>query len=54
MKIDDISIQRNSFPHSLLLDAVLKINKILENEIENIFIFISCNICFGCSKEQSH
>ena len=25
----------------------------LEREIENIFLFFSLNICFGCSKEPS-
>ena len=29
-------------------------NKIFEHTIVNIFLPISFNICFGCSKEPSH
>ena len=28
-------------------------NKILESKIVNIFLLISFNICFGCSKDGS-
>ena len=31
-----------------------KINKKFQNKNVNIFIPISLNICFGCSKEPSH
>ena len=32
----------------------LDINTIFERKIVNIFLPISFNICFGCSKESSH
>ena len=32
----------------------VKINKLVECKIVNIFLSISFNICFGCSKEPSH
>ena len=34
--------------------AQVYINKIFERKIANIFLPISFNICFGCSKEPSH
>ena len=34
--------------------AKVQINKIFEGKIVNIFLPISFNICFGCSKEPSH
>ena len=33
---------------------MLLINKNFEGKIVNIFLLISLNICFGCSKEPSH
>ena len=32
----------------------LKINKSFERKIVNIYLSISFNICFGCSREPSH
>ena len=32
----------------------VKINKIFESKFVNIFLTISLNICFVCSKEPSH
>ena len=37
-----------------LMFSQVKINKIFECKIINIFLPISFNICFGCSKERSH
>ena len=33
---------------------VISKDKNFESKIVNIFLFISFNICFGCSKESSH
>ena len=38
----------------IFIQCVNKINKIFEGIIVNIFLSISVNICFGCSKEPSH
>ena len=35
-------------------DTQVEINKIFERKIVNIFLSISFNICFGCTKEPSH
>ena len=41
-----VGIQVNAYVQSL--------SKIFELKIVIIFIFISLNLCFGCSKEPSH
>ena len=35
-------------------DPQVKINNIFERKIVNIFLPISLDLCFGCSKEPSH
>ena len=59
-KVDTSSY--NAFPRFLqklflqiqIHHPLVKINKIFEHKIANIFLPISFNVCFGCSKEPSH
>ena len=44
-----ISIKVKYFTH-----LYFQINKTIQRKIVNIFLSISFNICFGCSKEASH
>ena len=45
--------QTHSIARALLVHTHFYINKIFECKIVNIFLPISFNICFGCSKEPS-
>ena len=46
---------RNSFPYSTCIVVItwVQLNKSFERKSVNIFLSISLNMCFGCSKEPS-
>ena len=57
----EFSVDQSLLAGSILSDRKLKrleisnmINKDFELKIVNIFLSISLNICFGCSKQLSH